>query len=665
MTRVTKGIIISLACAIIISLFAGIAVMLSKNSLNRIKDPVSSDITAKEKIDVAKASNGKLSTFKSFDELVAALKEKGYFSKSSNSMTMYNDGITTGTATNKSVAGAASSTSSASTDIAENNTSDTESSSETNTQVAGVDEGDIVKTDGKYIYALFQNKINIINPQNPADMKIESIISNTDLSSAYNTEMYIYDKKLVVVGTYYSQSANSSNGSEILTNSTADYAYSDGSSNIFVRIYSLDNIKAPALYREFKVDGSLSATRLIDNKLYIVTAKGMNYYSEDDIKPQAVLPQYYDSTVGKDMQTISIDSVSYCPESDMNSFLNIVSFCIDNKDEANIETILGGSGTVYMTKNSLYTSYNVYNNQKTYTSSNDVISNDIATLSTNNSVIFKFDVNGLSVNFSATATIPGNLLNQFSFDEYNGYLRVATTSYSNTTNNNIYILDSSLKLTGKLEGLASGETIYSVRYSGDTGYVVTYRQTDPLFVIDLSDVTAPKVLGELKIPGFSSYMHIVGNNLVLGIGRDTKEVTSSGGSFVRTGGIKISLFDVSDKANPKELDTVVIGDNSAQCEAQYNHKALIFDSQNNMLYLPFSFVSNDLKSSKTYCGVAIKVTDNKLSEEKYFETPTNSDLYYYSSRFCYIGDTLFYIDSNSVISYKKNTYEVIGSLTLK
>lgn len=386
-------------------------------------------------------------------------------------------------------------------------------------------------------------------------------------------------------------------------------------------------------------------------------------------------------------------------------FLNIASFSVNDTKEANIETILGSSGTVYMTKESLFIAYGVY---EPVTNLHKGSSPNIATdmmlidrMGYSNSAILKFSVSGLSVKYSASAKVPGSLLNQFSLDEYNGFLRVATTSYSeNTTQNNLYIYDKDLKETGKLTGLAKGERIYSVRYSGNTGYVVTFRQTDPLFVIDLSNATAPKVLGELKIPGFSNYMHVVGDNLVLGIGRDTQEtevsvqediksavpematsssnsVTGSSGStepsastrtIVTTGGIKISLFDVSDKANPKELDTVVIGDSTAYCEAQYNHKALIFDSKEKKLYLPFSFVSSDLKTSKIYTGAVIAISGKELKEEHYFQTENNTiknqyEYYDYNTRrFCYIGDKLFQISSDNITSYQKSTYEKLGTL---
>lgn len=196
-------------------------------------------------------------------------------------------------------------------------------------------------------------------------------------------------------------------------------------------------------------------------------------------------------------------------------------------------------------------------------------------------VIHKIAVNKGDLEYQTHGEVPGYALNQFSMDEQAGYFRIATTknrtwseyiedeeekeSYSN-----LYVLDKDMKIVGSVERLALGERIYSVRFMQDRAYLVTFKQTDPLFVIDLKNPVNPRVLGELKIPGFSNYLHPYDNDYLIGIGKDTKE-TEWGG--VRTLGLKLSLFDVSDVSDPKEVDTYVMGDAGSDSIALNDHKA--------------------------------------------------------------------------------------------
>ena len=156
------------------------------------------------------------------------------------------------------------------------------------------------------------------------------------------------------------------------------------------------------------------------------------------------------------------------------------------------------------------------------------------------------------------------------------------------TTNSLYVLDENLKLVGKLEGLAKGEKIYSVRYIGTKAYIVTFEQLDPLFVIDLSDVKEPKVLGELKIPGYSTYLHPYDENHLIGFGYDTVQTTTG----VATNGLKMSMFDISDFSNPKELFTVKVADKYASSELTYNHKALLYSKEKNLIAFPVSSYYN-------------------------------------------------------------------------
>jgi inhibitor of cysteine peptidase len=176
------------------------------------------------------------------------------------------------------------------------------------------------------------------------------------------------------------------------------------------------------------------------------------------------------------------------------------------------------------------------------------------------------------------------VLNQFSMDEYEGYFRVATTTYEPTPRNHVYVLNMALNITGSLENLAPGETIYAARFMGERGYLVTFKQTDPLFVIDLSDPYNPQALGELKITGYSDYLHPYDENHIIGVGKETVEAEE--GDFAWYQGIKIALFDVSDVNRPVEISKYEIGDRGTDSPVLWDHKAFLFDKSRNLLVIP-------------------------------------------------------------------------------
>lgn len=211
---------------------------------------------------------------------------------------------------------------------------------------------------------------------------------------------------------------------------------------------------------------------------------------------------------------------------------------------------------------------------------------------TQRTIVHKIAVDGLNVAYQGRGEVPGVLLNQFSMDEHDGYFRVATTtgeSWRGNSVNNIYVLDEDLNIVGSLEDLAKGERIYSARFMGDRAYMVTFKNTDPLFVIDLADPSDPKVLGELKIPGYSDYLHPYDENHVIGIGKDSADGSQpTNANFAYYQGLKLSLFDVTDVANPKEVSKFSIGDRGTYSEALYDHKAFLFDREKGLLVIPVS-----------------------------------------------------------------------------
>ncbi|MDY6931898.1 MAG: beta-propeller domain-containing protein, partial [Halobacteriota archaeon] len=211
-------------------------------------------------------------------------------------------------------------------------------------------------------------------------------------------------------------------------------------------------------------------------------------------------------------------------------------------------------------------------------------------------VIHKIGINDGEIEYKAKGEVQGYPLNQFSMDEGNGYFRIATTTSFWTRGrgsiqyNNVYVLDDEMEVVGSLEGLAEDERIYSTRFIGDRLYMVTFKRVDPLFVIDLSSPRSPKVLGELKIPGYSDYLHPYDEDHIIGVGKETSS-DEWGGVSVK--GVKIALFDVSDVTNPKVLDKYEIGDSGTDSEALRDHKAFLFDKEKNILVIPIREVEGD------------------------------------------------------------------------
>ena len=252
---------------------------------------------------------------------------------------------------------------------------------------------------------------------------------------------------------------------------------------------------------------------------------------------------------------------------------------MENPEDINKKVVAGNGDNIYMSLENLY----------------------IAETDKGNTNVHKFSLEEGEISYLGDMEVPGKVLNQFSMDEHNTYFRIATT-IGDFGSNNVYIYDSELNQVGKLENLAKGERIYSARFMGNKGYLVTFRRIDPLFVIDLSSPRFPKVLGELKIPGYSDYLHPYDENHLIGIGKDTSE-NSFGGVSIR--GVKLALFDVSDVNSPKQLHQEIIGGRGTDSEVLRDHKAFLFDKDRNLLVLPIYFPGADYYEEGVFQGAYV------------------------------------------------------------
>ena len=302
------------------------------------------------------------------------------------------------------------------------------------------------------------------------------------------------------------------------------------------------------------------------------------------------------------------------------------------------------------------------------------------------------------MNCKATGKVPGSILNQFSMDENNGYFRIATTKGSvtgmgdNASRNNMYVLDMDLKQVGAIEDIAPGEKIYSVRYMGDRAYMVTFRKVDPLFVIDLSTPDKPEILGKLKIPGYSDYLHPYDENHIIGFGKDAAVVANEEGSWgwvdedntaAYYQGMKIAMFDVTDPTKPIEMWKEEIGDRGTESELLNNHKALLFSKEKNLLAFPIRVAQIKDKNVKAWTygdttfvgayvyeltlenGFRLKAKLTNLDENDWKRLGN----YYYGDksidRLIYIGNNLYTIADSGYSAYDMtNDFEKVGELKL-
>lgn len=473
--------------------------------------------------------------------------------------------------------------------------SSSKSYSETNVQVAGVDEADIVKTDGKYIYAVSGNVIYISRAYPPESADIVGQIS---IEGFNPQELLINGDRLAVFGYTYSNSFEPDYPITIMPNEgmpdiSSIYPYRTGLTS--VKLYDTKDHSNPELLKSIDIEGSYLTSRKIGPDVYFVINSYPDYF---DINPAAsdLIPAYRETNgnnknPGSFQPIASYDQIGYIPPVQAASFLTIASLSMTDAEKAVSKTVIAGSGeNVYASADNLYiaqTSWPVY----------DGIGIPIAD-QTQNTVITKFSLNAGEVIYQATGNVNGHILNQFAMDEYNGYFRIATTisGYVNnrdTSTNNVYVLDASLKATGALEDVAPGESIYAVRFMGQRAYMVTFLHVDPLFVIDLAQPENPKILGKLKIPGYSNYLQPYDETHLIGIGHEVDPSidadlvhTDNAVYYTAIQGVKLSLFDVSDVNNPIEVYKEVIGDRGTESLANSEHKAVLFDKESGLLVLP-------------------------------------------------------------------------------
>lgn len=536
--------------------------------------------------------------------------------------------------------------------------------SSTNNQVEGVDEADLVKTDGSYIYSISDSRVLITDAQNPDDLTAGAELLLEP--ETYPQQLFLSDDTLVVMGSQFGIAP---------MEGKVDAEMAPHISLTSVFLYDVSDPASPRFLRKVGTEGNLNGARLTDGILYYVTNVYPNIWMMEEGEDVELRPMIYDSKNGKKFSTLPYDKISILPGTMEGSYsiVSAIDLADPEENELTTEGFLGGSEQLYMTKENLYltaASYVPMDEQE----AEENISMDIWIPQLANTEIFKFGLDKTEITFLASNEVKGTLLNQFSMDEYNGYFRIATTEgiawdEASPSKNHLFILDGSMEQVGSVEDLAKGERIYSARFMGDKAYMVTFKETDPLFVIDVAVPSSPQVLGELKIPGFSNYLHPLGEDHLIGFGSDTKLVPSKEGEArVVTGGMKISLFDVSDFENPMEKDTEIIGGQGTSSALQYDHKALFTHPEKNLFGFPVAlyretggeYIEFEGEGAMIYTITpnGIEQTANLIKESSAQYEDWNTSI----QRIVYIGETLFTIANSEIKSYDLNTFEIMDTI---
>ncbi|MBI2079797.1 beta-propeller domain-containing protein [Candidatus Micrarchaeota archaeon] len=555
--------------------------------------------------------------------------------------------------------------------------------SSTNIQVEGVDEADIVKTDGNYIYLISKSSLYIVKAY-PAE-KAE-ILSKVELEGT-PYELFIDGNSLLV---FTSDNEDISYYQEGTYPELRIIRYHKWFTKI--KVYDISSREKPKLARSVDFEGNYLESRKIGSYVYFVIQNYPTYAkyyvsekAENTLQVvNATVPWYKDSKGSDSYGPIAnCTEIGYLPSKQANSLTVIGSVSMKDFDEDIQKEVIATSGqNIYASKE------NIYIAQTDYWVGNGYGSNKYE--SKENTQISKFSLDGGEIHYIGEMEAPGHILNQFSMDEFDGNFRIATTVGQVTregsyTSNNIYIFDEDLEMVGKLEDLAPGEKIYSARFMGKKAYLVTFKKVDPLFVLDLSNPKNPKVLGKLKIPGYSDYLHPIDENHLIGLGKDTVEAEE--GDFAWYQGIKMAIFDVSDVEKPKEMDKVIIGDRGTESYALNDHKAFLYSKDKNLLVIPvllaeISEEEKDYERANAYGEYVFQgaYVYEVLTEDgfklkgriSHYETGDlfkKSGSYFYGDgnnikRSLYIEDALYTISDNKLMASSLDDLSLIKELKL-
>jgi hypothetical protein len=480
-------------------------------------------------------------------------------------------------------------------------TSPSPSYSTTNNQEAGVDEPDLAKTDGSTIFAIAQGKLQAIAAGGAAP----KLVGSLDLGAAYGAQLLLRGNRVIVISGQTRIPILPQPLAAGAPASIRSSPYFVGGSTTTLTEVDVSDPSNMKVTQTMAVDGRFVDARQSGTSARIVISSAPSAILQPQLSAGSGgwIPtwKFRDLRTGRRFtrQVASCDEIRRPVDFSGLGMLSIVTVNFDKGlGAAHSDSLMADAQIVYGSTGNLYVA-----TQKWMSPLLPVTQLP----SSQTTVIDQFDVSDPdTTTFVASGEVPGYLLNQFSLSEFGGYLRVASTSrpiwWGGTGVASFAPLQSQSYVTvlqakggvlapvGQVSGLGQGEQIYSVRFVDDTGYVVTYRQVDPLYTVDLSTPTAPKVAGQLELEGYSAYLHPLGDGLLLGVGVDVSSDTNE------PTGAQVELFDVSDAASPKLLGKASLGAGSST-QATYDHHAFLYWAPTGLAVLP-------MESSVTSCFVA-------------------------------------------------------------
>jgi inhibitor of cysteine peptidase len=538
-------------------------------------------------------------------------------------------------------------------------TQSTPSYTGTNVQVQGVDELDIVKTDGTHLFVANTNAVTIINAYPP---NATSVLSTITLQNSNIQGIEIAQNRLLVVNE---------------RNTNASY--------VDLLLYNTTNLYSPKLMENESITGNYVAARLVGDYLYAIIQEPSYVFNSGNAT--GLMPLV---TLNGETTTLPPSSVYYTPTNAQISFYTmVVSLSLSTGKESTISVLTGPSSTVYVSTQNIYVVYADYEQYYADNIPGDIFTGGVISPPTQggeNSTIFRASYLNGTVTVEAAGSVPGTVLNQFSLNEFNNYFMVATTRNAqiggtNTISDDVYVLNMNMSQVSAIRNIAPGENLYAVSFVGDMGYVVTFEQVDPLFAISFQNISNPVIVSALKVNGYSDYLYPLPNGNLIGVGKDT--VPSSTGNFSYYLGLKLSLFQVLPNGTSSDLSDYYIGDRGTDSPVLTNHLAFTFDTATNIMVIPVTLAlvsgnqSTSPNSPPPYGNVVwqgayvFNVTSSgfnllgKVSEypasQNYGDSPNNN---LQIERSVIIGNYLYTISASEVMVNNLSTFAVVSTVSL-
>jgi uncharacterized secreted protein with C-terminal beta-propeller domain len=444
--------------------------------------------------------------------------------------------------------------------------------------------------------------------------------------------------------------------------------YWGGSVTTSLWVFDVSNHSSPNLTTSLTVNGTLAGARLIGNYAYLVATQPV-FCNGPIILPENLVNNHV-------MQIPALDIYHSDVADYGHSFTSVVGIDIlqSNPTPSSRIFLLGTSSTIYVSLHQIYLTQPVWNRYE-------------------QTAVHRISIDAANISYEATGIIAGHVLNQFSMDEYNGYFRVATnvfgwiqplmmssqpaTPSQLVQGTNVYVLDSSLHIVGRLEGLSPGEAFYAARFSGNRAYLVTFQRVDPLFVIGLQDPTRPRVLGQLVIPGVSDYLQPYDENHLIGFGKSAINMTWENAALFQ--GLKLSLFDVTDPSSPKDTSDFLAGDRGSDSPALTDHTSILFDKSLNLLVIPVEIAKLSATTTSPWTqgtmvwqgayvfsvtldhGIVLRGEITHLATG---QLPDWSNSSLFVTRALYIGNVLYTVSNNKVMMNNLTNLSGLGSVSL-